>query len=247
MPANDFYDDLAPFYHMICRDWEKSVVDQAAALDAIIKENWGAGVKDILDVSCGIGTQALGLSALGYNLTASDPSAGAIARAKSETEKRGLKIDFSVADMRDARDCDFDLVISCDNSVPHLLTDDDILTAFRRFYSCVRPGGGVLISVRDYDREIKTGTVVKPYDPHEEDGAKYTIFQIWNFEGDIYDMSLYIAEDAGDIECDTRVFKTKYYAIGTDKLISLMSQAGFSGVMRIDNKYFQPVIIGKKT
>ena len=33
----DFYDRLAPFYHLIFPDWEASIARQAAALDAVIR------------------------------------------------------------------------------------------------------------------------------------------------------------------------------------------------------------------
>jgi len=41
----------------------------------------------ILDCACGIGTQAIGLAALGYCVTASDLSEGALAEAKKRAEK----------------------------------------------------------------------------------------------------------------------------------------------------------------
>ena len=132
----NFYTKLTPFYHLIYQDWEKSIENQAGRLDSIIKENWGDNVSSVLDVSCGIGTQSLGLAGLGYRVTASDLSPGAVERAKKEAEKRGLEISFSVADMREAYNhhaAQFDAVISCDNSVPHLLTDNEILTAFKQF------------------------------------------------------------------------------------------------------------------
>lgn len=104
---------------------------QAAMLDALIREIWGDDTASILDVSCGIGTQALGLAKLGYKVTASDLSREEVERAKVEAGRRELKLDISVADMRQAFNHhrrEFDLVIPCDNSVPHLLTDEDILT-----------------------------------------------------------------------------------------------------------------------
>ncbi|RLC12898.1 MAG: hypothetical protein DRI24_16775 [Deltaproteobacteria bacterium] len=42
----------------------------------------------ILDVSCGFGTQSLGLAKLGYQVTVSDISAKAIDRAREEAEMR---------------------------------------------------------------------------------------------------------------------------------------------------------------
>jgi len=45
----------------------------------------------------------------------------------------------------------FDLVISCDNSIPHLLGDDEILSGLRQMFDCVRGGGGCLVTMRNYD------------------------------------------------------------------------------------------------
>jgi SAM-dependent methyltransferase len=247
--APDFYDRLAPFYHLIYQDWEASITKQASDLDSIIKEYWGGSVKSILDVACGIGTQSLGLASLGYAVTASDLSTGEIARARKEAEMRKLPIDFSVADMREAYSHhrrQFDLVIACDNAVPHLLTDDDLSEAFQQFYQCLSPGGGCLISVRDYEKEERAGVLVKPYGLRAEGNTKYLVFQVWEFHGLTYDLSMYFVEDKGDTECDTLVMRTKYYAVETAKLVELISQAGFKDVQRLDGRFFQPVIIGKR-
>ena len=87
-------------------------------LDSVIREVWGSDASCVLDVSCGIGTQALGLARLGYRVTASDLSPEEVGRAKREAAARGLSIAFSVADMRQAfthHAQEFDIVISCDN------------------------------------------------------------------------------------------------------------------------------------
>ena len=68
----DFYAGLAPFYHLIYPDWESSMARQASMLDSIIREFWGGSASSVLDVSCGICTQSLGLAKLGYEITASD-------------------------------------------------------------------------------------------------------------------------------------------------------------------------------
>jgi 2-polyprenyl-3-methyl-5-hydroxy-6-metoxy-1,4-benzoquinol methylase len=186
--TKEFYDELSPFYHLIFQDWEASIEKQANILDGIIKSEWGDKVSAIADVSCGIGTQAIGLAQLGYDVDASDISVQEIQRAKEETKKRGLKVHYSVSDMRDLsahHSKEFDVLISCDNSIPHLLSDQDILKAFREFYHCIKPGGGCLITLRDYEKESRDGIQVKPYDVRIENGIKYIIFQTWEFHGDI--------------------------------------------------------------
>ena len=124
-------------------------------LDSVIREMW-ENVSEVLDVSCGIGTQALGIAGLGYNVTAPDLSSEEIDRAKNQAGKRNLSVAFSVTNMRRAYDHhkrEFDLVISCDNSVLHLLSNEDILAAMQQFYNCTRPGGGCIVTVRDYEKE----------------------------------------------------------------------------------------------
>jgi SAM-dependent methyltransferase len=244
-----FYDQLAPFYHLIFPDWEASVRRQAAALEAIVRERWGEGRLSILDVACGIGTQALGLAALGHRVTASDLSADAVERARREAQGRGLDIPFSVADMRRAyahHRQQFDLVIACDNAVPHLLTDADLLVAFEQFFACTRPGGGCLVTVRDYDKEDRTRTQVRPYGVRAEGEARYLALQVWDFHGPVYDLALYLVEDRGGPTCVTRVMRSQYYAVGTDKLLALMRQAGFEHVERLDDRFYQPVLLARR-
>jgi 2-polyprenyl-3-methyl-5-hydroxy-6-metoxy-1,4-benzoquinol methylase len=137
MSVADFYDQLSPFYHLIYPDWERAVQRQAAQLDAVIRELWGEGATTVLDVACGIGAQAIGLAQLGYHVAASDIAALPLERARREAARRGLAIDFGVADLTRLsarRDRAFDVVIACDNAIPHLLSDDQIRVAFREMY-----------------------------------------------------------------------------------------------------------------
>ena len=247
--VTEFYAHLTPFYHLIYPDWDKSIERQASMLDVIIRETWADKVSTILDVACGIGTQCLGLAKLGYQVTASDLSPDEVERAKCEAKARGLSISFSVADMRTAFEqhaAQFDLVIACDNAVPHLLTDDDILKAFRQFYACTRTGGGCIITMRDYKAEDMTGKKTKLYGSREENGTTYLIFQKWDCHGELYDLSMYFVEDDGGSNCRTHVMRSQYYAVGTTRLLELMTAAGFQDVVRLDEKFFQPVIIGTR-
>lgn len=245
----NFYASLTPFYHLLYPDWDKSIGRQATMLEAIINENWGDDISTILDTACGIGTQCLGLASLGYTVTASDLSPHEVERAKLEASKRNLSLSFSVADMRSVYDHhadQFDIVIACDNAIPHLLSDEEILSAFRQFYACTKPEGGCIITVRDYDREEKTGQTAKVYGSREENGTTYLIFQNWDWQGEFYNFSLYFIEDEGTSQCNTHVMRSKYYAVGTNTLIELMVSAGFHNVKRLDDVFFQPVIIGTR-
>ena len=204
MSVIDFYDQLSPFYHLIYPDWEANVQRQAVQLDAVVREIWGTHVRTVLDATCGIGTQAIGLAQLGYSVTASDISPRPVQRAKQEAVKRELTIKFGIADLRTLSSSyrqPFDVVIACDNSIPHLLSDEEIRMAFGEMYRCTTPSGGVLISVRDYDSSETAGTEVVPYGLRTDGRRRFLVFQVWEFHGSIYDLSMYFVEDGGGSEC----------------------------------------------
>jgi len=140
----------------------------------------------------------------------------------------------------------FDIVLSADNAVPHLLSDDEILGAFRQLLKCCKPGGGCVVTVRDYENEDLTSGRVIPYGLREEHGIRYLVFQVWEFDGPIYELSMYFLQDDRASECKTHVIRTQYYAIGARELMELMEQAGFEQVQKIDEVYFQPVLIGSR-
>ena len=246
----NFYDHLAPFYHIIYKNWGKTAEEQATQLSSIIREYWGGQVQSVLDVSCGIGTQTLGLASRGYNITASDLSPKQIERAKEEAQLRNLSIHFSVCDMREAyfhHQSQFDVVISCDNSIPHLLSDEEILKALKQIKACTRIGGGCLLTVRDYDKEERGTGIVKPYGIREDAGKRYFVFQVWDFEGEIYDVSMYFIEEDRQFDtANTHIMRSRYYALSPNHLAQLMEEAGYTSVTRLDNRFFQPVLVGTR-
>ncbi|HEX2211231.1 MAG TPA: class I SAM-dependent methyltransferase [Longimicrobium sp.] len=252
MPGpEDFYDALAPFYHLIFPDWDASIARQAAALDAVIRAELGdGGARTVLDVACGIGTQALGLAALGYGVTASDLSARAVRRLRDEAADRGVAIDADVADMRDVWDAHdgrtFDVVLCADNSLPHLLSDEDIFHALRAFLLCTAPGGACLISIRDYEAiDLRTARM-HPYPVHEEEGARWVLFQVWDPHPPLYETSLYVVEDRREADPRTRVMRATCYALPVARLMELMTEAGFAEVRRLDGAFYQPLVIGRR-
>jgi len=251
MAANELYDQIADVYHLVYEDWVDTIRRQAEVHDEVLQRALGSGPHRILDVSCGIGTQALGLAALGHTVTASDVSAPAIARARREAQQRGLQIDFSVADMRRCdrhHEATFDAVISCDNSVPHLLTDEEILAAFCSFHRSTRSGGVTLVTVRDYAREDRSTPRLRPFGVRTTPEGRFIVFQVWDWDpdGDRYDLGMYFMREPGDGPTSVLNSTARYYAVETDTLSSLLQEAGFDDVKRIDGEYFQPVLLARR-
>jgi len=245
-----YYDSLAPYYKLIHSDWNASVQRHAAALDGVIREVFGPGVQTILDAACGIGTQSLGLAQLGYTVAASDISPAAVEQARLEAARRGLAIQFRVADMRQlwpAHQRQFDVVIACDNAVPHLLSDADIRLAFEQFYRCITPGGGCMLSVRDYAAMELGGQRLYPRLTHATPDGRIVLFDLWEFEGSFYNITTYVVEDQGQPIAQTHVIRGgRYYCVSIATLENLLAQAGFGQVKTLRDRFFQPLIVGVK-
>jgi SAM-dependent methyltransferase len=245
-----FYDDLAPYYKWLHTDWKTSVTYQASIMDAVIREFFGASVRQILDAACGIGTQTLGLAELGYCVTASDISSAAIEQARDEARRRNLAIDFRIADMRQlwqVHQRKFDMIIACDNAIPHLLSDADIHTALDQFHRCTVPGGGCIISLRDYATMTRGGRQFYPRLIHDTDRGRMVLFDVWEFDGDYYDLTIYVVEDIGQAEAQTHVIRGgRYYCVTTETLEKFFRQAGFVEVRTLKDRFFQPLMVAKK-
>lgn len=244
--TQDFYDELAPYYHLLYPDWEASIGRQSRGLAHVLNEFAVSLGCDVLDAACGIGTQALGLAQLGYRVTASDLSPRAVRRAREEAAARGLTIDFTTVDLRrlsSGFDRRFHAVIACDNAIPHLLSDDDIRAAFIECRRLLEPGGVLLISVRDYAAMERRNPDLHSYGTRTVDDRIYTAEQVWNWSGDQYDLTLRLTEQRSAEPAVVHEFHSRYYAVELPTLVRLLTEAGFASVARRDAYFFQPLLV----
>jgi SAM-dependent methyltransferase len=163
-------------------------------------------------------------------------------------QQRGLSLTLHVADFQQlpVATGTTGLILCCDNSLPHLQSPAAILSALREWYRCLKPDGGCLISMRDYDDPPPPGTVEeRPYGERTWKGRRYMVRQIWTWAGPRYDVTL----DMTGLEADAPALPpitTSYLAIAVADVARLMTEAGFSGVVSLDDRLFQPVLVGIK-
>ncbi|MGH7474964.1 MAG: class I SAM-dependent methyltransferase [Longimicrobiales bacterium] len=249
-----FYDGLADDYHLVYHDWAGSVERQGQALDRVIGECLGTGSKRILDCSCGIGTQSLGLARRGHQVLGVDLSPRAVARAKAEAASAGLAIEFRVGDLRDLESVTteaYDVVLSCDNALPHLLTEADLRQGVQSMLGRVRRGGLLLASIRDYDEILKNRPVTTQPAFSGTPGNRRITFQIWEWQPDgrRYGLEFFVMAEDGRDRWRVRSHRGSYRAVTRSELGDLLQEAGTSAVewrMPADTGFFQPMVVARR-
>lgn len=245
-----FYDRLATAYDKLFLDWHAATQEQAVLLDNLFADNGYDKSVHILDCACGIGTQAIGLAALGYQIVASDISEGALAQAREQAERNRVKISFASADFRELRKAfseQFDIIIAMDNALPHMLNCDALESAIGSITDRLRKGGMFVASIRDYDALLATKPPYAPPYIHETPEGQRVAFQTWHWAGENYRLVQYIIEDADTLRISK--FECEYRATRRAEITNLLRANGCTDViwrMPEETGFYQPIVIAKK-
>ncbi|MDP4145314.1 MAG: class I SAM-dependent methyltransferase [Bacillota bacterium] len=252
--VSDFYNNLASEYKSIFKDWDYSVKWQADCIDNIIMPQiyTQRNHTEILDCSCGIGTQAIGLALLGYKVHASDLSIKEIERAKLEAARLGAELSFSTADFRTLNkqiEGTFHVVISFDNSLTHLLKPEELQVTFNNINEKLVDNGLFVASIRDYDKFLEERPKILPPYVHDDQEGRRIVVQVWDWnDDDIYKVNQYITKQA-DQECSTICNSTFYRAITREEISEKLSTAGFYNIhwmMPEETGFYQPIVTARK-
>ena len=246
----DFYNSMVSQYDKLFHDWESTIHEQAVILNRIFSENGFDNTAHVLDCACGIGTQSIGLASLGYQVSASDISAGEISEARERAKKNGVDIRFELADFRALADRfseQFDIVIAMDNALPHMLSHKDLDAAIKSITGQTKPNGIIVASIRDYDNLlVEKPSYSSPY-IHKTDKGQRVSFQTWVWENENYHLVQYIIEDEGTLRISK--FECEYRAVRREELTSLFLANGCSEVhwkMPEETGFYQPIIVIRK-
>ena len=206
----------------------------------------------LLDCSCGIGTQATGLAILGHRVHATDLSPVSIDCARAEAERLGVEMSFGVADYRHLEENvpdTFEVVLSCDNSIAHCLTDADLATALGSMRSRLEPGGLLLLSARNYDALVSDRPRFNNQHVQDRADGRRIVFQLWDWDDDgrRYKVHQFLLREK-DGTFEVNHFETRLRALLKDELITAVRNAGFDRVqwrLPEDTGYYQPIVTAR--
>lgn len=244
-----FYDNLASQYDKLFLDWQAMTKEQAIILDKLFRENGFYKTAHILDCACGIGTQAIGLASLGYNVTASDISDGGLKEARERARKNNVKIRFEHADfctLSETFSQQFDIIIAMDNALPHMMTESALEKAIKSITNQIKLGGMFVASIRDYDALLIDKPPYSPPYIHKTDKGQRVAFQTWDWNGDCYKLTQYIIDDEKALGVSK--FECEYRATRREELTQLLTSFGCCVEWKFPEEtgFYQPIVIAKK-
>jgi SAM-dependent methyltransferase len=238
MPANntnEFYDSIADYYTLFNRDWEVRLEREGLGLRSIFRRQ---GVERVLDAACGAGAQAIPLAQLGFDVVAADPSPGMLRKAQELATQYGVadKISFARTDFLHLRDMvqgPFDAIVCKGNALPHLLLDSEIEDTLLTFYELLRPGGLLVLGMRDFGPFMEDRPRFLPGFVHEfEDGSEFITFDLWEWQDGppvIATQNLYIVTGKGD-HYETLKRQVIFRPLSTDEVKVVLLEAGFEDI-----------------
>ncbi len=245
-----FYDELAEDYSALFVDWDASVARQAGIIDRLIRSHGPPGARRLLDATCGIGTQAIGLALRGYEVVASDISPRAVDRARREALRLGARLEIDVADVRalpETAPGPFDVAISFDNALPHLVEPGDVDAALHSLATALRAGGLLLVSVRDYDALLAARPSGEPPRITGPVGTRRVMAQAWEWEpdGPVYRLHQFVLREGPPGQWATRHLETRYRAYRRDELTAAALAAGLTDAEWLEPSatgFYQPIL-----
>jgi SAM-dependent methyltransferase len=227
--AEYFYNKVANKYNWFFSSRENFMENSLNQLKPILEQ---FNVKTVLDCSCGNGLQAIPLAKEGYAVDASDISDNMLKEAIEFAKQENVKINFKRVDFRELENTFtnmYDCVLSWGNSIPHLMTDEDIIKAVTSIYNRVNENGIAIIGMRNYDEMIAAKKRFLPMRINEiKDGFRYSILYVFDYLPQIIRFNIvYLIENIETGEKHMEQETVDYNPILRDDFISYLKEAGF--------------------
>lgn len=231
-----FYDSVASRHRLFYRDWPDFVKQEGSWLDKVLLPR---RARTVLDCTCGIGTQAIALALLGYEVCASDLSDENLAEAQRGADEFGVTVAWQRGDVRALDEISlagpFDAVLSLGNSLSHLLTEADMQAALRQMVDQARPGGLVIIGQRDWE----TIAVQRPRFQFRHEhldtpapGQRTVLWDLWSYDDPLVTFEVFFSQGGPD-GWQTEVFPLRYRMWRRAEIVEMMEEAGLSSVKEL--------------
>lgn len=149
-----FYEELSKDYDTMTQ-FEARFEKEKGFFEDLVREY---GFRQVLDAGCGTGFHAILLAKLGLEVTGIDGSSEMLKKAMENASAHDAVIRFQQSSFQELSlkiQEKFDAVFCMGNSLPHLLTDEEIVESLENFFALLNEGGILVIQNLNYDRIMR--------------------------------------------------------------------------------------------
>ena len=142
----------------------------------------------VLDAACGTGQHTIALAKAGMQVAGADMSVEMIKVAQQNAANAGVSPDFQAAGFGSLSATfgasHFDALLCLGNSLPHLLTTQDLAAALKDFFACLVPGGLLLIQNRNFNAVLADHNRWMEPQAYTEGKHEWVFQRFYDFEPD---------------------------------------------------------------
>ena len=152
--AKIFYDALAEDYDKMTR-FEQRLENEALMLKKWVEKY---NIRSALDAACGTGLHAILLSRWGIETVGCDISPAMLEKARKNAKKFEANVKWIESDMQSLGEKfqdRVDAIFCLGNSLPHLLSENELHKTLKSFYSILIPEGILVIQILNYQKILK--------------------------------------------------------------------------------------------
>lgn len=187
-----------------------------------------SGAKKIAETACGTGNITLRLARMGFDVTASDVSAGMLECAKLKARAAGSRCMFVLQDMTKLELPRRDALICCCDGVNYLKNESELSAFFCGARACLRKGGVLLFDMSTQHKLNHTLADNFFYD----DGDDATCFWQSSRIGESHvelSVSVFVKEQDGKGGAYRRYDEVQeQFAYSADRVLELLDLSGFT-------------------
>jgi len=142
----------------------------------------------ILDSACGTGMHAIAIAKQGHHVFGADLFPEMVKKAEANAAGAGVTVDFKTAGFGKLKENftsqTFDIILCLGNSLPHILSSEELTQALKDFRACMNTGGILIIQNRNYDNLMITRNRWMEPQAHKDGKNEWLFQRFYDFEPD---------------------------------------------------------------
>lgn len=240
------YDKLAPVYdHFV--NWNSRL---AFEMPLILKLLSHLGTEPhetkVIDTACGTGQHAISLAEAGYLSYGSDLSPEMVSVAKIRADAADQLVIFKTRGFGStakafSKDLPFDATLCLGNSLPHVSDEVTLKVALQDFHDLLRPGGLLLLQMRNFDRIMRHHLRWMEPQSEKTDQHEWLFLRFYDFESEKrIQFNVIAMERQKNQPWSVNLTSTPLTPILKDQLVDLLLETGFDAIQTLGSLNGEP-------